>query len=100
MDLSEKDLHMFFKPYQYNMLKSLWAGDKGLSSREVWDAIDREKSRASVINSLEAMVKNGLLDKHMETGKGGHHGIYSPRYDEPGTREYLKKVFTERLNQL
>jgi len=49
-------------------MKLLWSSDQGLSSREVWDGIDRDRSRASVINFLEDMTMEGLISKHEITG--------------------------------
>ena len=46
-------------------------------------------SRASIINSLNAMVDNGVLDYVERTGKGGHHRIYSHKYNETQLKEYL-----------
>ena len=101
MDLSQKGLLMFFKEYQLDMLKTLWKSTEGLNSRQVWEAVGGDKiSRASVINSLDAMVENGLLSKTSRTGKGGHRGIFSPKFDEAGTKQYLVKVFKERLDSL
>ena len=86
MDLSQKDLLMFFKEYQLDMLKTLWKSKEGLSSRQITEAVGGDRiSRASVINSLEDMVGYGLLDKSEVTGKGGRRGIYSPKFDEAGT---------------
>ena len=44
------------------------------------------------------MTLNGLLVKHEITGKGGHRGIYTPKYDETGTIRYLKRLFKQRLD--
>jgi predicted transcriptional regulator len=101
MDLTENGLLMFFKDYQLKALEALWSSEKGLSSKEVWEAVGSNQiSRASIINFLEDSYENGLLDKREITGKGGHRGIYSPRFDEAGTKEYLEKVFKERLEAL
>ncbi|MHA1972547.1 MAG: hypothetical protein ACTSW1_06130 [Candidatus Hodarchaeales archaeon] len=100
MDLNEDGLLMFFKLYQLEMLKVLWASEEGLSSRDIWEAIDKAKSRASVINSLEEMVENGLLMKNEITGKGGYRGIYKSKYNEKGTRDFIKKLFNSELNKL
>ena len=100
MDLSKTGLLMFFKPWQLANMKLLWDKARGLSSGEVWDGVDKERSRASVINFLEAMTLEGLLSKYKITGKGGHRGIYEPTYNELETREYLKRLFNLRLYQL
>ena len=101
MDLSQDGLLMFFKDYQVEALRTLWSSEKGLNSRQVWEAIGKNDiSRASVINFLASAVENGLLDVTYVTGKGGHRGIYTAKYDEAGTKEYLKRTFKERLEHL
>jgi predicted transcriptional regulator len=92
---------MFFKPYQVKALEALWGSGVGLSSREVWEAVGiYEISRASVINFLNDAVEYGLIMVTQITGKGGHRGIYTPMFDEEGTKKYLVKVFKERLDAL
>ncbi len=100
MDLEPEGLLMFFKPWQIKCMNALWSNSEGKSSRYVWEVVKDEISRASVINFLEEMTRNGLLSKNEITGKGGHRGIYKPVYDEQGTREYLRNIFKERLNEL
>jgi|GEM_PF-2971285 len=93
---------MFFKPYQLDALKALWAKGDGMTTREVWYALGRNEafSRASIINFLESAYENGFLDKTEITGKGGHRGAFTAKYDEAGTKAYLKRVFMERLKEL
>lgn len=81
-------------------MKLLWKYKRGLSSREVWNGIPRERSRTSVLIFLEEMVLYGLVRKHIITDKGGHRGIYESVYDEQETKEYLKGLFKQRLDQL
>ncbi len=72
-----------------------------MNSRQVWEAVgEKDISRASVINFLASAVENGLLEMTTTTGKGGHRGIYRPKYNEDGTIEVIRKVFKERLDSL
>ena len=73
-----------------------------MTSREIWQAVGGNEaiSRASIINFLESAYKNGLLTKTEITGKGGHRGVYKAKYDEAGTKAYLARIFTDRLNNL
>lgn len=101
MDLGQHGLLMFFKPYQVKALEALWESGVGLSSSEVWAAVGIDEiSQASVINFLKDAVENGLVKVTQITGKGRHLGIYTPRFDEEGTKKYLSKVFKERLDAL
>ena len=93
MDLSKTGYDMFFKPYQVLALRYLWTAESGAKSLEVWNHVKAQPggsiSRASIINSLNAMVDNGILDYVERTGKGGHHRVYSHRYTETQLKEYL-----------
>jgi len=101
MDLSKSGYEMFFKPYQVLALRYLWTAESGAISREIWDHVNEQLqgsiSRASIINSLNAMVDNGMLDYVEGTGRGGHHRIYSHRYSETRLKEYLASRFIGRL---
>ena len=101
MDLSKTGYEMFFKPYQVLALRYLWKKPDGGKSLEVWDHVKAQPggsiSRASIINSLNAMVDNGLLDYEEKTGKGGHHRVYRHRYSETELREHLASVFIRKL---
>jgi len=56
-------------------------------------------SRASVINFLNYMVDEGLLTYTVETGKGGHHRIYSPKdKTEKKFRDTVHLMFHEKLS--
>ena len=54
MDLSKKNLDMFFKDYQLESLRALWKSDEGLFSRDVWERVNELRnqpiSRTLIIN--------------------------------------------------
>ena len=100
MDLQKEGLLMFFKPWQLICLQTLWNSNEGLSSKEVWESVKDMISRASVINFLDEMTRNGLLIKDKMYGRGGFHGVYKAIYDEQRTREYIKCLFRKKLEQL
>lgn len=101
MDMTQEGLHMFLKDYQVKTLEALWASNPGMSSREVWAAVGADSiSRASIINFLKDSVENDLLEVDYITGKGGHRGIYKPKRNEADTKEYLKRVFKDKLDTL
>ena len=101
MDPSKTGYEMFFKPYQVLALRYLWTAESGAKSLEVWDHVKAQPggsiSRASIINSLNAMVDNGILNYVERTGKGGHHRIYRHRYSEAELREFLASSFIKKL---
>ena len=83
-------------------MRYLWANPDGKSSRYVYEAVneamtDGSISRASIINSLNALVDDGVLGYHEITGKGGHRRIYKPNYDENGFKRYIAETVFKKL---
>ena len=104
IDVGEDGFNAVLKPYQIEAMKYLWASPGvGRSSREVWDAVnealpDGESiSRASIINSLNALVDDGVLEFHEITGKGGYRRIYKPTFDESGFKRYIAETTLRKL---
>ncbi len=101
-DLGEPGFRAVLKPYQILAMRYLWANPKGKSSRYVYEAVNEALeggsiSRASIINSLNALVDDGVLGYHEITGKGGHRRIYKPNYDEEGFKRYIAKTVFKKL---
>ena len=74
-------LEMFFKNWQVEALRYLWRiRPDGDNSRAVWlnvnESLQGTISRASIINSLNAMVEEEMLSYTENTGKGGYHRVY------------------------
>jgi len=46
-------------------------------------------SRASIINSLNSMLENGVLQGSDEIGKGGHRTRYKDEMNEQELKRYL-----------
>ncbi len=103
-DPAKKGLRKTLKEYEEVALKYIWSvGDEGVGSRKTWEVTnerlgtDKSISRASVIFFLNRMVDQGVLGYTTETGKGGHHRVYSPILDEREYKKYLVKTIVERL---
>ena len=98
--------HSILKPYQIVAMKFLWREDiEHGSSRHVYDAVNAEMgansiSRASIINSLNTLVDEGVVSYHEITGKGGHRRIYKAVFDETGTKRFLAKKFVDKLDEI
>lgn len=54
-------------------------------------------SRASIINFLEDLHEIGVLSGIEDTGKVGHHWIYSPKLDEAGFKKYIVETMLTSL---
>ncbi len=91
------------KDYQELAVKFIWeVGDQGAITKDVWikvndRLVDKTISRASIINSLNAMVDEGVLDYHEETGKGGYHRVYRPKLDESAFKKHLAQIMISSL---
>lgn len=102
MKLSGSQFGTVLKPYQIEAMRYLWANpEKGGSSRDVYvavnEAITGSISRASIINSLNALVDDGVLSYHEITGKGGHRRIYKAIYDENGFKRFIAETMLRKL---
>ena len=99
---AETGLRAVLKDYQEIALRVIWASPEGLGSRAVWDRVNAELkpatiSRASIINFLEDMREAGVLKGVERTGKGGHHGVYSPAMDEAEFKQFIVMTLLESL---
>ena len=103
IDVGENGFDMVLKPYQILAMKYLWGSSVGRSSKEIWDAVNdalpggSSISRASIINSMNALVEDGVLGFHEITGKGGHRRIYKPVFDESGFKRYIAETVLRKL---
>ena len=103
IDLGKTKFGAVLKPYQILAMKDLWANPEGRSSRDVYDAVNEAMegtgsiSRASIINTLNALVDDGVLGYHEITGKGGHRRIYKPNYDEEGFKHFIAEIVLRKL---
>jgi predicted transcriptional regulator len=91
-DSSKQGLETVFFDYEVEELNYLWVKGAGnASSHDVYEYVKgkMEISRASVINSLNRMVDNGVLNYIEVTGKGGHRRLYTPIFNESQMRKHI-----------
>ncbi len=98
----QKGLAKVLRDYQQEALKSVWKnGEKGLTSREVYEyvngKIDDSISRASIINFLKAMADETVLDYTERSGKGGYHRVYTPRLSESEFKTFIAQTMIASL---
>ena len=104
-DTSEHGLGTIMKGYHEICMRFLWEmGEEGVNSRKAWLHInkvlleeERTISRASIINFMNDMVDKGVFRYTTKTGKGGHHRVYYPNFDEPGFKEHIARQIIEKL---
>ncbi len=98
-----RGLAKVFRDYPEEAVKFIWeVGDQVAISKDVWikvneRLVEKTISRASIINFLNAMVDEGVLDYHEETGKGGYHRVYRPKLDEASFKLYLAQTVISSL---
>lgn len=102
----ENGLETIWKEYQVIVMQYLWSleEEEGAGSGKCWEATNlmleksgKSISRASIIFFLNQMVDEGVLKYVERTGKGGHHRIYTPAFDEPGLKEYIANKIISKL---
>ena len=102
IDTGKTDLEMFFKPYQVEALRVLQnRGKEGANSRIVWNTVNETLpspiSRASIINSLNMLVDNGILQFTERTGKGGHRRVYRLDMTWSELKKHLARIVVNKL---
>ena len=102
LDTGEKGLAMFFKDWQIEILRYLWSiRPEGAKSRTVHqnvnETLEASISRASVINNLNAMVDDAMLNYTENTGKGGHHRVYTAAYTEAEFKRRVAEITVTKL---
>ncbi len=103
IDPTKNGFGKVLRDYQIEALKLIWThkGD-GMTSREVYDAVNvrlgpKSVSRSSIINFLNAMCDEGVLDFEEETCKGGMRRKYSTGLDESGFKKHIAEVVLKSL---
>jgi predicted transcriptional regulator len=103
-DPTQLGLRKILREYEELALRYIWeVGEDGAKSRLLWERVNEELgegksiSRASIINSMNRLVDQGLLGYRDATGKGGIHRIYYPLMDESGCASYLVNMMVKSL---
>ena len=103
-DPSQTGLRKTLREYEELALRLIWEkGEEGAGSGITWKVVNerlgegRTISRASIILFLNRMVDQGVLSWRDATGKGGHHKIYYPKFDEMGYRKYMTRTIVHSL---
>ena len=105
---TEKDgLHTLFRPYQALLIEHLWDLNRnarvGINSSQAHRFLQdtpEKKSRASVINSLNDMVDEGILEYEERSGKGGYHRVYYPKMNKEEFSVYVTELINDKLKEI
>ena len=104
LDLDAEGLSMFLLPYQRDALTHLYTVGEA-NSRALWLYVNRDgapdpKSRASVINFLNALVAEDLIAYKENTGKGGYHRVYMPHPDYLTVNMFKRELVRRLLKKI
>jgi predicted transcriptional regulator len=85
-------------PLEADVLKILWPGRK-MKVREIYTLLKTRKKVAlsSVAVILDRLYEKGVVDRTMETGRGGIRYIYFPKKDK---RQFEQSVIETAVNGL
>ncbi len=105
IDLSKQGLRKFLKEHEEHVLRYFWDGNETpVGTKKVWEYVNSELgentsvSRATIINFLAKMKREGVLTAQDSTGKGGHRPLYSKAYDETDFLQYIiRSIFDSMM---
>ena len=102
--LDAEGLGVFLFPYQEDAVRYLYAVEEA-NSREVWEHVNRPgapdpKSRASVINLMDALVEGGLVAFRERSGKGGYHRVYKRSLEYPTLEAFTRELVGQLLDKV
>lgn len=104
LNMDAKGLGVFLLPYQEDAVRYLYAAGEA-ASRDIWQHVNRPgapdpKSRASVINLMDALAEEGLAAYRDRTGKGGHHRVYVPSLEYPTLEAFTHELVHRLIRKL
>ena len=103
-DASKKGLEAIFRPWQIVVIDTIHGNSMGMNSRAVTLEVNKKLSqnsisRASIINFLEYLRDLGILHGEDETGKGGHHWVYSPGMGDSQYKQFIVDMILKRITE-
>ena len=105
-DTREDEFRTVLKDWEETALRILWESESPLITKDVWIEVNRRLkgtryiSRASIINFLKVMDKEGVLTFEEETAKGGYRRRYSPSLDEEGFKLHVVRKVISKLSKM
>ena len=79
LDMEMDGWEAVFKPHEINVIRTIYDYPAGVTSSTVHNYVS-EVSRATVINFMQWLAEEELVNHVERTGKGGKHGVFSPKY--------------------
>ena len=98
LDMEMDGWEAVFKPHEINVIRTIYDYPAGVTSSTVHSYVS-EVSRATVINFMEYLAKENLVNRVERTGKGGKHGVYSPKYPRGELATEIMSRFTNFMDK-
>jgi len=85
-------------PLENDILKTLWP-DKSLRVRQIYDKLKlkRKLALSSVAVLLDRLHEKSIVERKIETARGGVRYIYSPKKDK---KNFEKSIVEKTVNKL
>ena len=98
--IGEEKLESVLGPLEAHVMETIWEMRRPVSVREVYEKLRRERKIAytTVMSTMDALFKKGLLDRKITRGRGGLLYVYWPRLSkEEVERSVVKHVIDSLL---
>ena len=82
IDTTKTGIEAIMKPYHYGIITHILDRPEGITSGDMHAELEFQGytvSRASVINYLQALAREGIITQKERSGKGGMHGVYTAK---------------------
>lgn len=93
-----KNFESVLSPLEFDVLKLLWP-NKTLKVREIYNMLKpkRKVALSSIAVILDRLYEKDIVDRKVETGKGGLRYLYFPRKNK---KQFEKSIVESAVNKL
>ncbi len=98
MRQSIAEFDSLLSPLENDVLKLLWP-DKKLKVRQLYEKLKNKRKVAlsSIAVILDRLHARGIVERSIETGRGGIRYIYSPKNDKQGFEKSIVETTVDKL---
>lgn len=102
IDLSRKNMNMFFKDWQVEVLNELWGHEEGANCKTLNRSINRTEkkiARTSIYIFLSDLAEKNMINVHEVVSKGGSQKVFTHIYEKPGFIYHLMENTLTSFNE-
>ena len=100
LDTEKEGWLSVFKDWEIKAINHAYDFPEGFESIKIYELMKDEVSRASIINFLNRMDRDGMISSVIRTGKGGKRPFYTPHLSKQEMARLVKNVLNEHLSRL